>query len=234
MCQWYRSRFDYFGTARGDSFGSRQGGGDCAEQERADGKTAGPAGATHPQAAAGRPGVADDREGVRGHDRPGHHRPSERRPSHVLCPFRRQGDAPGQPARGPAGHAGPATTTSADDARWTTRARSWLQSRDAGACPRSSAALRRDRGPGKRRFRAARIHRIIADLASLDLKSLGFKGTPEQRGLATEYIAGAFMAVLTWWLNQAAKLPPQEVEDIFRGLVMPGLATELELRPKAS
>ena len=78
-----------------------------------------------------------------------------------------------------------------------------------------------------------RIHRIIADLASLDLKSLGFEGTPEQRGLATEYIAGAFMAVLTWWLNQAAKLPPQEVEDIFRGLVMPGLATELELRPKA-
>src|SRR5436309_1604896 len=78
------------------------------------------------------------------------------------------------------------------------------------------------------------IIRIIADLAALDLKSLGFKGTPEQRGLATEYIAGAFMAVLTWWLNQAAKLPPQEVEDIFRGLVMPGLATELELRPKAS
>ncbi len=82
-------------------------------------------------------------------------------------------------------------------------------------------------------FVLQRIHRIIADLASLDLKSLGFKGTPEQRGLATEYIAGAFMAVLTWWLNQAAKLPPQEVEDIFRGLVMPGLATEFELRPKA-
>src|SRR5207247_8737778 len=31
-----------------------------------------------------------------------------------------------------------------------------------------------------------RIRRIIADLAALDLKSLGFKGTPEQRGLATE------------------------------------------------
>jgi len=75
-----------------------------------------------------------------------------------------------------------------------------------------------------------RIHRIIADLAALDLKSLGFKGTPDQRGLATEYIGCAFMAVLTWWLNHAAKLLPQEVDDIFRGLVMPGLATELGLR----
>ena len=83
-------------------------------------------------------------------------------------------------------------------------------------------------------FVLQRIYRIIADLAALDLKTLGFKGTPERRGLATEYIAGAFMAVLTWWLNHAAKLPPQEVEDIFRGLVMPGLATELELRPKDS
>jgi len=83
-------------------------------------------------------------------------------------------------------------------------------------------------------FVLQRIHRIIADLAAQDLKTLGFKGTPEQRGLATEYIAGAFMAVLTWWLNHAAKLLPQEVDDIFRGLVMPGLAAELELRPKAS
>ncbi len=83
-------------------------------------------------------------------------------------------------------------------------------------------------------FVLQRIHRIIADLAGLDLKTLGFKGTPEQRGLATEYIAGAFMAVLTWWLNQGAKLPPPEVDVIFRGLVMPGPATELELRPKAS
>ncbi len=79
-------------------------------------------------------------------------------------------------------------------------------------------------------FVLQRIHRIIADLAALDLKSLGFKGTPEQRGLATEYIAGAFMAVLTWWLNHAAQLPPQEVDVVFSRLVIPGLAAELGLR----
>src|SRR6266571_4931591 len=119
-------------TGRGSSI-SGQGGRDCAAKKREDGETAGPPGATNPQAAAGRPHLADDREGVRGHDRAGHHRPGERRPGHVLCPLRRQGDAPGQPARGPAGHADAATATSTYDARRTTRARSWLQSRDAGA-----------------------------------------------------------------------------------------------------
>lgn len=74
-------------------------------------------------------------------------------------------------------------------------------------------------------FVVQRIHRTIADLVALDLKALGFKGTPEQRALATEYIAGAFMAVLTWWLDHGAKLSPREVDVIFRGLVMPGLAT---------
>src|SRR5438552_14100336 len=53
-------------------------------------------------------------------------------------------------------------------------------------------------------FVLQRIHRIIADLAALDLKTLGLKATPERPGLATEYIAGAFMAVPTWWVTPAA------------------------------
>jgi len=73
-------------------------------------------------------------------------------------------------------------------------------------------------------FVVQRIHRTIADLVALDLKGLGFKGTAEQRALATEYVAGAFMAVLTWWLDHGAKLPPQEVDVIVRRLVMQGLA----------
>ena len=76
-------------------------------------------------------------------------------------------------------------------------------------------------------FVLQRIHRMIADLAALDLKTLGFKGAPEQRHLATEYVAGAFMAVLTWWLDQGAKTPPAEVDAIVRRLVMKGLAAEL-------
>jgi AcrR family transcriptional regulator len=82
-------------------------------------------------------------------------------------------------------------------------------------------------------FVLQRIQRTIADLAGLDLKGQGFKGPAEQRALALEYIAGAFMAVLTWWLEHAAKLPPEEVDAVFRRLVMKGLAGELGLRANA-
>lgn len=48
------------------------------------------------------------------------------------------------------------------------------------------------------------------------------------------YIAGAFMAVLTWWLDQGATMPPQEVDELFRRLVMRGVAAELGVRPEAT
>ena len=73
-------------------------------------------------------------------------------------------------------------------------------------------------------FVLKRIHRTIAELAYDDLKALGFKGAAAQRDLAAEYVAGAFMAVLTWWLDRGAKLPPEEVDLVFRRLVMQGLA----------
>jgi AcrR family transcriptional regulator len=79
-------------------------------------------------------------------------------------------------------------------------------------------------------FVLQRIRDIIAELAGIDLAALDFKGTPEQRALAAQYVAGAFMSVLSWWLDQGARLPPPEVDTIFRRLVMQGLARELRLR----
>jgi hypothetical protein len=40
---------------------------------------------------------------------------------------------------------------------------------------------------------------------------------------AVQFIAGAFMAVLSWWLDQGATLPPAEVDVLLRRLVMRGL-----------
>ena len=79
-------------------------------------------------------------------------------------------------------------------------------------------------------FILQRIQRMIADLAGVDLKALAFKGTPEQRDLAVQYIAGAFMAVLTWWLDRGATLPPADVDALFRRLVKRGLEGDLALR----
>lgn len=72
-----------------------------------------------------------------------------------------------------------------------------------------------------------RLHRIFADLAEIDLKALGFKGMRTQRELAAQFVAGAFMGVLRWWLDRGAKLPPPQVDVIVRRLVMQGLAAGL-------
>ena len=84
------------------------------------------------------------------------------------------------------------------------------------------------RGGGSGAFVIQRIHATIGELARSALQGLGMKGSPERRTLAAQYIAGAFMAVLTWWLDQAAKLPAEEVDGIFRTLVMRGLAAEVD------
>lgn len=72
-----------------------------------------------------------------------------------------------------------------------------------------------------------RLHRTIVELAGIDLDALGFKGTPTQRELAAQFVAGAFMGVLRWWLDGDAELPPSEVDIIVRRLVMQGLAAEV-------
>jgi len=79
-------------------------------------------------------------------------------------------------------------------------------------------------------FILQRIQRMIADLAGVDLKALAFKGTPEQRDLAVQYIAGAFIAVLTWWLDRGATLPPADVGALFLRLVKRALEGDLALR----
>lgn len=78
-----------------------------------------------------------------------------------------------------------------------------------------------------------RVQAMITDLVAADIKALVLKRTPAERQLAVQYIAGAFMAVLTWWLDQGATVPPDEVDHIFRRLVMQGLEGELGLRSSA-
>lgn len=72
-------------------------------------------------------------------------------------------------------------------------------------------------------FALQRIQRLIADLANGDLSADAFEGTAEQRELAVQYIAGAFMSVLTWWLERGGRPSPTTVDAAFRSLVFQGL-----------
>lgn len=43
------------------------------------------------------------------------------------------------------------------------------------------------------------------------------------RELVVQYVVGAYMAVLTWWLDGGAKLPPQRMDAMFRRLAPKGI-----------
>jgi AcrR family transcriptional regulator len=43
------------------------------------------------------------------------------------------------------------------------------------------------------------------------------------RELIVQYVVGAYMAVLTWWLDGGAKLPPNRIDAMFRRLAAGGI-----------
>jgi len=43
------------------------------------------------------------------------------------------------------------------------------------------------------------------------------------RELVVQYVVGAYMAVMTWWLDGGAKLPPQRLDTMFRRLATQGI-----------
>jgi AcrR family transcriptional regulator len=72
-------------------------------------------------------------------------------------------------------------------------------------------------------FAMKRIHQIISDLVDADLKSLGVLRGAQQQSLAAEFVAGAFMSVMTWWLERGAAIAPQDIDASFRRLVTQGV-----------
>jgi AcrR family transcriptional regulator len=69
------------------------------------------------------------------------------------------------------------------------------------------------------------IRQILSDLvrnelaATVDKKPAG--AIP--RELVVQYVVGAFMAVMTWWLDGGAKLPPRRIDAMFRRLATEGV-----------
>ncbi|HWF95674.1 MAG TPA: TetR/AcrR family transcriptional regulator [Xanthobacteraceae bacterium] len=68
------------------------------------------------------------------------------------------------------------------------------------------------------------IRRILSDLVRGELAATARKNSANAipRELVVQYVVGAFMAVLTWWLDGGAKLPPQRIDAIFRRLATEG------------
>jgi AcrR family transcriptional regulator len=68
------------------------------------------------------------------------------------------------------------------------------------------------------------MRQILSDLVREELAATPGKNSTDAmaRELAVEFVVGAFMAVMTWWLDDGAKLPPQQIDAMFRRLATEG------------
>jgi len=75
------------------------------------------------------------------------------------------------------------------------------------------------------------LRRVIADLISEEVR----KECQERRqaagqispDLLVQYVASTFILVLNWWAESRSPLPPNEVNDLFRAMILPTLAATL-------
>lgn len=72
------------------------------------------------------------------------------------------------------------------------------------------------------------IRAMIGDLVRAQLPDSG--GLAAHREAVVRYLAGAFVAMLTWWLDSGAKLPAEEIDALFRRLAINGLAAPHAMR----
>jgi AcrR family transcriptional regulator len=70
------------------------------------------------------------------------------------------------------------------------------------------------------------IRQILSDLVRNELAATDGRNAADDvpRELVVQYVVGAFMAVMTWWLDGGAKLPPKRIDAMFRRLAAEGIA----------
>ena len=69
------------------------------------------------------------------------------------------------------------------------------------------------------------IRKILSDLVRNEFAATADKNSADSppRELAVQYVVGAYMSVLTWWLDGGAKLPPKRIDAMFRRLATEGI-----------
>jgi AcrR family transcriptional regulator len=68
------------------------------------------------------------------------------------------------------------------------------------------------------------IRQILSDLVRDELAGSAAKSEDAiPRELIVTYVVGAYMAVLTWWLDGGAKLPAHRIDAMFRRLAVGGV-----------
>jgi AcrR family transcriptional regulator len=76
------------------------------------------------------------------------------------------------------------------------------------------------------------LQRILAEQIAEDIGKV-FQGARKTAGqippdLLVQFIASTFVLVLNWWVESDSQLKPKEVNEMFRGLIIPTLAACLD------
>jgi len=76
------------------------------------------------------------------------------------------------------------------------------------------------------------LQHVLAELMAEDVRT-ALQCRREKVGqvppeLFVQYVASTFILVLHWWLDSRSSLPPKEVNDVFRALILPTMAAALE------
>ena len=76
------------------------------------------------------------------------------------------------------------------------------------------------------------LRRVLTDIIAQVMKKDYRPGRQFPRQLPPEvvssYVASTFVLVLNWWLDTRMRLPPSDINDVFRRLASPTLATLFE------
>lgn len=68
------------------------------------------------------------------------------------------------------------------------------------------------------------IRQILTDMVRRELADLPKGADAPPREAVVQFVVGAFMSLLTWWLDSGAKLPAERLYAMFRDLVTGGVA----------
>jgi len=66
------------------------------------------------------------------------------------------------------------------------------------------------------------IRRTLSEIVTKELSGVQENETVPQ-DLRIQFVVGAFLTVLAWWLERSPKLTPSQVDATFRGLVLHGI-----------
>ena len=67
------------------------------------------------------------------------------------------------------------------------------------------------------------IRQVIAGLVRTEIALAASNDAKTTREMKVQFVTGAFMSVLTWWLDEGAITGPQEMDTLFRQLIVNGI-----------